>query len=382
MNRTEGEGQLVADSKAQALMKSINATLKTDALQLANDSKYTTRFVPTNILPIDVLLGGGIPRGRFIELYGDYSTLKSYVGLMSIAEHQRRGMVCAVIDTEHSFDEEWARSCGVKTTDLIIDRPLSGELAMDKAELLIRGKADLIVFDSIAAMAPQTELGKRMHDENIQPARIAALMSAGLRRLTTVNSDTSMIFINQTRVNLGITFGSNDAQPGGKAMGFYASYRVNMKKVGKITEDRRVFDYDSGKYMNVKRQIGQKFKAELTKSKLSKPFQEEWFDWNLNTGSLDMVSYMIAQGMEHGIIEVSGTTWLVNGTKVAVGKPKFRKAVEAAPDLLLEIENGVRAARGLTVTTAPTVRNQVTSKGRQGGASVLARKKGSTLRRK
>lgn len=372
---------MASNTRAQDLMKSINATLKTDALQMANDKKYTTQFVPTRILPIDVLLGGGIPRGRFMELYGDYSTLKSYVGLMAMAEFQRQGGVAAVIDTEHSFDEEWARSCGVKTTDLIIDRPLSGELAMDKAELLIRGKADLIVFDSIAAMTPQSELGKRMHDENIQPARIAALMSAGLRRLTTVNEHTSMIFVNQTRVNLGITFGNNDAQPGGKAMGFYASYRVNMKKVGKITEDRRVFDYDTGKYMNVKRQIGQKFKAELTKSKLSKPFQEEWFDWNLQTGSLDMVSYMIAQGIEHNIIEIAGTTWNVNGSKVAVGKPKFRAAVEADPDLLLDIENGVRQARGLTVQTTPTVRTQVTSKAR-GGKSAVVVKRGSPLRRK
>lgn len=380
-------------TKAQELAALVNATLKTDAVTMASDQKYVTSYTPTTILPIDILFQGGIPRGRFIEIYGDYSTLKSYIGIMSIAEYQRRGMVCAVIDTEHSFDEGWAVSCGVDIGNLIIKRPHSGEAAMDVCELLIRGGCDLIVFDSVAAMTPQAEQEKRLEGENVQPARIAMLMSTALRRLTTANTNTSMIFINQLRTNIGITFGSSEALPGGKALPYYATFRLSIRKVGKLTNDRKVFDGE--KWVNTKIQIGQKFKAELTKSKLSKPFSEEWFTWSLQTGSLDVVSYVIAQGLEHNIITQKGNTWFAGGRK-AVGREKFRTMLENDPALLLFIENAVRDVHGMPTITAPTVKTQVTSKARPKGRALVKReapsprpgrseavvRKGSTLKRR
>lgn len=379
----------MALSKAAELMNMVNATLKKDVLTTASDPKYTMSYTPTGLLPIDIMLQGGIPRGRFVELYGDYSTLKSYIGIMSIAQHQKRGMTCAVIDNEHSFDEDWARSCGVDTKNLIMSRPDTGEEGMDVCETLIRGGVNLILFDSIAAMTPQAEQDKRLHGENIQPARIAMLMSAALRRLTTANTDTSMIFINQTRTNIGVTFGSNEALPGGKAMPFYASYRVSIRKVGKETRDRKVHDGD--KYVNTKEQIGQKFKAELTKSKLSKPFSEEWFTWSLLNGSVDTVSYLISQGLEHGIINLNGNSWTFNGMK-AVGRPKFRALVESDESLCLDLENAVRTARGIPTVSTPTVKNIITSKAgtpkkiirksSSPGKSKVAASKGLPLRRK
>ena len=297
------------------------------------------------------------------------STLKSYVGIMAIAEHQRRGMTCAVIDTEHSFDMAWAQSCGVNTDDLIMHWPDTGEEAMDVAQALIAGGINLIVFDSIAAMTPQAEQDKRLHGENIQPARIAMLMSAALRRLTTANTNTSMIFINQLRTNIGVTFGSNEALPGGKAMPYYASYRLSIRKVGKVTRDRKLFDGE--KWVNTKEQIGQKFKAELTKSKLSKPFSEEWFTWSLLDGSLDTVSYLIAQGLEHGLIDQKGNTWTC-GSKKAVGRQKFIDLVNGDADLKLDLENKVRVKRGLEPVKAATVKTVKTSLARDHGPTVLS----------
>lgn len=358
-------GPDMANSKAIELMNAVNATLKKPVVTTAADPKYTTTYTPTGLLPTDILFHGGIPRGRFIELYGDYSTLKSYIGIMSIAEHQKRGMTAAVIDTEHSFDEGWAESCGVNTKDLIMSRPSSGEEAMDVCETLIRGGVNLIVFDSVAAMTPEAEQGKRLSGESVQPARIAMLMSLAMRRLTTANTDTSMIFINQLRTNIGITFGSSESLPGGKALPYYASYRASIRKVGKVTRDRKVWDGE--KEVTVKQQIGQKFKIELTKSKLSKPFDEQWFTWSLLDGSLDTVGFLIAQGMELGLIikPDKGSTWRTADNKLtAVGKDKFRKALEAHPDVVLDLENKVRSAHGLDPVSEATVHRHVTSKAR------------------
>lgn len=365
----------------QALREMVNAALKDDVLEFASDPKYTTTFTSTGILPFDILWGGGIPRGRFIEIYGDYSTLKSYVGIMSIASYQRAGMTAAVIDTEHSFDEAWARSCGVNTADLIIQRPATGELAMDTLEALIRGGVDLVVFDSVAAMTPQAEQTKRLHNESIQPARIAMLMSAALRRLTTANTDTSVVWINQMRVNIGITFGSNEALPGGKALPYYSSYRTQVRKVGKLTRPRKAYDGEA--WVNTKDIIGQKFKAELTKSKLSKPFSEQFFTWSLETGSLDLVGYLIAQGIETGKVSQKGNTWQYASVK-AVGRENFRKKLEADDDAKLNLENEIRDHYEIPRVWQVTAKEQVTSKARSSsrGSRAPAKKKDSKLRKR
>lgn len=343
-------------SKAQELRDAVNATLGADTVRMATHEQFRTTYTPTGLLPLDILLQGGMPRGRMVELYGDYSTLKSYIGYCCVREFQRQGKTAAVIDTEHSFDADWAEQVGVNLNDLIIERPATGELAMDIMETLVRGGVDFILIDSISTLLPQTEQKKRLHDESLQPARLAQLMSAGLRKLTSANTNTSFLWINQTRVNIGITFGSNEATTGGKSMPFYASYRIRMNKAGKITRPMKFWNGDA--WADGKEQIGQKFRAEVVKSKLSKPFREIWFDWNLVEAQIDLCGFVIGQGIEAGIVNKSGNTWSYGTVKV-VGREKFKDAMGSKPDVLLSLENDIREYHGLPTVKVSAVSPKV-----------------------
>ena len=282
---------------------------------------------------------------------GTFSTLKTYIGLNCAREIQQRGGVAAVIDTEHAFDPSWAAEIGVNVDDLIIEQPASGEIAIDIAELLLRGGVSHITFDSVAAALPESEAEKRMHDEKIQPARLAALMSAAMRRLTAANQqNASMLWINQTRVNLGVTFGSNEALPGGKALPYYASLILSVRKTGKVTRDVKFYDGD--KWQSGKEQYGQKFKAEIMKSKLSKPFRDVWFQWNMDMNQIDLPAFLFAQGVDLGLVQQKGNTWSTDGLK-AVGREKFVTALAGSEAALTALENTVREHHGLPLIVAP-----------------------------
>jgi recombination protein RecA len=341
------EFRFVATSHAQIeeLRKTINKAVgRDDALQRGSDQAFKVEYLPTGLLPFDILLQGGIPRGRFTSIQGDWSTLKSYVAYHTCAMVQRSGGVASVIDTEHSFDVSWARAIGIDVDKLIVMRPDSGEEAMDAAEALTRAQSDLVVFDSVAAALPQAEKDKRLHGENIQPGRQAALMSAAARKITTANTKTAFLWINQLRENIGITFGPREKAPGGRALPFYSSMMLEVRKTGKITRDEKMYTGD--KWQNGKMQIGQKFKAELIKSKLNKPFREVWFDWSLETSEIDLVGFMVAQGLEQGLITLSGNTWKLDGLK-AVGREKFKAKVASDPEALRGLEMALRRAHGL-----------------------------------
>lgn len=332
-------------SASEALRAAVNKAMGEDVLQKASDPRFQVNYIPTGVLPIDILLQGGIPRGRFTLIQGDWSTLKSYVGLNAAREVQKQGGIAAVIDTEHAFDPSWAAQLGVNIDDLIIEHPATGELAMDTAEALTRGGIDLIIVDSVAATLPQAESDKRLHKENVQPARQAALMSVASRKLTTANSGkTAIIWINQFRENIGITFGPREKAPGGRALPYYSSYILEVRKVGKITRDDQMFTGE--KFQSTKVQIGQKFKAEVIKSKLNKPFREIWFDWSLTAGEIDTLSFLFTQGVELGLITKKGNTWFY-GTKKAVGKDKFKAAVLGDPQTLASLQRAVLGAHGL-----------------------------------
>lgn len=331
----------------------VNEAVGSDAVRLASDPTFVVEYLPTTVLPIDILLQGGLPLGRFTEVFGDWSTAKSYIGLKAIASAQSRGMTAAVIDTEHAFDPSWASSLGVKVSDLLVQHPENGELAIDTAEALVRGGVDLIVFDSVAATLPQDEQTKRMFKERIQPARLAALMSAAMRRLTAANSKTAILWINQTRVNVGITFGSPEAIPGGKALPYYSSYRVSIRKTGKVTRSVKVHDGD--KYVDAKEQTGQKFKATVEKSKLNRPNREVWFDFDLTTGAVDETRFLVAQGLELGIVVTKGQTWTYKDYSKR-GKDAFR---DSMPDKVrASLEREVRAAHGLPVSKSVRLRKK------------------------
>jgi recombination protein RecA len=338
-------------SRAQTLMKEINKALGGEVLHMASDEKFRVTYTPTGLLPVDILLQGGLPRGRFTLIEGDFSTLKSYIGLNAIKEVQRQGGVAALIDTEHAFEEQWARDIGVDTSSLLVERPSSGELAVDIAEALIRSRdVDLIVFDSIAAALPEDEQGKRLHKEKIQPGRLAHLMSAACRKLTAANDKTAVLWINQLRENIGISFGPNEKGPGGRAMPFYASYIINIKKTTKVT--RNIKTYTGDQYQSSKEQIGQMFRAEVMKSKLNKPHRTIWFTWLLTDSAIDLTGFLFAQGVDMGMVSNKGKTWTY-GSLRAVGKDNFRKRLSATPETHEALESDVRAAHGLSTPKPP-----------------------------
>lgn len=330
----------------------INARLGRDVVGKASDPRYVVKYLSTGLLPIDVLLNGGIPAGRFVEVYGDYSTLKSYIGYHAIATQQKLGKVCGLIDFEHSFDPEWAREIGVNTNDLIIERPETGEEAVDSMQVMAATRGvDLCVWDSIAASLPQAEDKKRLHGEEMQPARLASLMSVGLRKINASNERMGVFAINQTRLSIGVTFGNPEAIPGGKAMPFYASYRINLRKAGLITREVKG-GWERTSTGGLKRvvkkvAVAQKIRCTMTKSKLSSPFAETMMQFDLERGVLDVEEYLIIRGLEYGIIQNNGKgSWQLGTTKVH-GNDKFKEAVLNDPKILAPIEDRVRKEAGL-----------------------------------
>jgi recombination protein RecA len=314
-------------------MAEINKALGEGTVRLGSDESLLVKRLPTGVLPIDYLLDGGIPTGRFTELFGAYSTLKSYVALSCIAQTQKSGGVCAIVDTEHAYDPVWAESIGVNTSDLIYQAPETGEEAIDVTEVLVRNGVDLIVWDSVAATLPQAEGNKRMSKESVQPARLAALMSLGMRKLTAANEHTAILFINQTRLNVGVVFGDPETVPGGRALPFYASYRVALRKAGK--EKESVDTYDStGKKTSVNQVTGHKIRATLEKSKLSAPSRDVLFTFDLTSGQVDEIGYALSAGLEKGIIKHEGRSWWVDETEKTVGAEKFRGWLKDHPEVV------------------------------------------------
>jgi recombination protein RecA len=345
-------------SKADALRKTVNAAMGGEVLKMGSDPTWTVEYLPTGVLPIDILTNGGLPKGRFTQIIGDYSTLKSYVGLRAIATTQAAGGTCALIDTEHSYDSEWAQELGVDTKNLIVwpnrddpDRVESGEIALDVAEGFIRGGADLIVFDSIAATLPQAQRTVRLHGENVQPGRLAALMSLAMRKLTAANSYTAVLWVNQLRTNVGVTFGNPDVPTGGKAPGYYNSYILKVKKAGKLTEPVKV--YNGEKHVAGKRYLGQRFIASMEKSKLSAPHRELWFDFM--TDGVDEVGFLVTMGLEVGAVKNSGNSWWIDGgRKKVVGREKFKTWLRSDPKIQEVVKKKVLEACSLGHLALPS----------------------------
>jgi recombination protein RecA len=211
------------------------------------------------------------------------------------------------VDTEHAYDPVWFSTLGGQPDDLVVQRPNTGEEAVAAIEYLIRQGCDLIVWDSIAATVPKDEATKDPRNTP-QPARLAALMSAGLRRLNAANRRTAVLALNQTRTNVGIVFGSAESVPGGRALPFYASYRVSLRKAGKITKDVRT--WDGAKFVQSKQRMGIRIRAQLEKSKLNAPDREAWMVYDLLSGKLDDIGFLMAQGLEQGyLVRDRGKWW-------------------------------------------------------------------------
>lgn len=325
-----------ADPRSDALSQVLTdiEALYPGSVMRANHPDLTVVRRETGVLPLDLALDGGLPRGRFIEVYGSYSTLKSYWAYKAIAAAQSRGERVALIDYEHSWDPDWGTTLGVDIDNLIVSTPRTAEQGFGTLDLLIRQRFDLIVWDSIAAAQPKQYYEAAPGDDDA-PAALARVFSRGLARVTGSNKHSTVLFINQERATIGVTFGAKKTTSGGNAMGFYASMRLSFVRTGKITENVKKWDGET--YIDGKRVIGHKIQATLEKSKVSAPYATTHFVFDLRTGAVDDVGYLIGAGLEEGLIQrTKAGHHTIPGVldKPIHGKDAFRTWVEETPEVL------------------------------------------------
>mgnify|MGYP001056366055 CR=1 FL=1 len=298
-------------------------------VRLGQETSLKVEAIPTGSLSLDFALGvKGIPRGRVIEIFGAEQTGKTTLALHIIAQAQKRGGVGAFIDAEHSFDPEWAKKCGVKIDDLLISQPDSGEEALKIAETLINsGKIDVIVIDSVAALVPRTELGGEMGE--IPVGLQARLMSHALRKLAGTISKTKsiIIFLNQVRMKIGQMYGAPETTPGGLALKFYASVRIQLKRIAQLKKGEKI--------------IGNRIEAKIVKNKVAPPFKTAVFDIYYDEG-LSRPGEVFLLGQEKGIIRKSGNYFFFRDQKLGQGQEQAREFLKANPKILEEIEESLK----------------------------------------
>jgi len=292
------------------------------------------QVVSTGSLGLDIALGvGGLPRGRVVEIYGPESSGKTTLTLQVAAEMQKVGGVCAFIDAEHALDINYAQKLGVNLQDLLISQPDTGEQALEIVDALVRsGSVDLIVVDSVAALTPKAELEGEMGDS--LPGLQARLMSQALRKLTGTikKSNTMVIFINQIRMKIGVMFGSPETTTGGNALKFYASVRLDIRRIGSIKRGEEV--------------VGNETKVKVVKNKVSPPFKTAEFDILYGEG-ISREGEIIDMGVEAKVLEKSGAWYAYEGEKIGQGKDNAREFLKENPELAVEIENKVRSSLGI-----------------------------------
>ena len=298
------------------------------------------QVVSTGSLGLDIALGvGGLPRGRVVEIYGPESSGKTTLTLQVAAEMQKVGGVCAFIDAEHALDINYAQKLGVNLQELLISQPDTGEQALEIVDALVRsGSVDLIVVDSVAALTPKAELEGEMGDS--LPGLQARLMSQALRKLTGTikKSNTMVIFINQIRMKIGVMFGSPETTTGGNALKFYASVRLDIRRIGSIKRGEEV--------------VGNETKVKVVKNKVAPPFKEAEFDILYGAG-ISREGEIIDLGVVAKVVEKSGAWYAYNGEKIGQGKDNCREFLKENPALALEIENKVRESLGVPLIPVP-----------------------------
>lgn len=291
--------------------------------------------ISTTSLSIDAAMGiGGVPRGRIVEIYGPESSGKTTLALHIVAEAQRVGGVAAYIDAEHAMDAEYAGKLGVNIDDLLISQPDSGEQALEIAEALVRSNGvDVIVIDSVAALVPRAELDGEMGDS--LPGLQARLMSQALRKLTAIvsTSNTCFIFINQIREKIGVMFGSPETTTGGRALKFYASVRVDIRRIGAIKDGDRV--------------VGNRTKVKIVKNKVAPPFRECEFDIMYGEG-ISREGDVLDLAVTNKVVEKSGAWFSYKGERLGQGRENSKQALKDNPDLFQRVNEDVRVALGLS----------------------------------
>src|SRR5215831_3435234 len=315
--------------------------------------------LPTGSLGLDIALGiGGIPRGRVVEIYGPESSGKTTLALQLIAEAQKRGGISAFIDAEHALDVGYAKKLGAKIEDLLISQPDHGEQALEIADTLVRsGAIDVLVIDSVAALVPRAEIEGDMGDP--QMGLQARLMSQALRKLTgtIAKSRTIVVFINQIRMKIGVMFGNPETTTGGNALKFYASVRLDIRRVGAIKHGDEV--------------IGSRTKVKVVKNKVAPPFKEVEFDILYGIG-ISKEGELIDMGAEEGILEKSGAWYAFEGERIGQGRENARDFLREHPEVAATIEARVRQKFGLRADTTSAAGNGASAEGAR--AAEVARK--------
>ncbi len=320
------------EGKAKALglaMESIEKQFgKGSIMKLGEAHQVNVETISTGSLSLDIALGGGIPQGRIIEIYGPESSGKTTLTLHAIAEIQKKGGTAAFIDAEHALDPSYARKVGVDTDNLLISQPDNGEQALEIAETLVRSSAvDLVVIDSVAALVPRAEIEGDMGDSHM--GLQARLMSQALRKLTGIinRSNTTVIFINQIRMKIGVMFGNPETTTGGNALKFYASVRMDIRRVSQIKQGEEI--------------IGNRTRVKVVKNKIAPPFRQAEFDIMYDVG-ISKSGDVLDLATERGIVEKSGAWFAYGEGKIGQGREAAKTFLEENPKVMAEIEAKVR----------------------------------------
>jgi len=299
-----------------------------------NDRSMDVETVSSGSLGLDIALGvGGLPKGRIVEIYGPESSGKTTLALHTVAEAQKKGGICAFIDAEHALDPVYARKLGVNIDELLISQPDTGEQALEICDTLVRsGAVDVLVVDSVAALVPRAELEGEMGES--LPGLQARLMSQALRKLTaSINkSNTMVIFINQIRMKIGVMYGSPETTTGGNALKFYASVRLDIRRIGAIKERDEV--------------VGNSTRVKVVKNKLAPPFKQVEFDIMYGEG-VSKMGEILDLGVKAGIVEKSGAWFSYDSQRLGQGRENAKTFLKANPDITTKIETAIRQNSGL-----------------------------------
>ena len=337
---TDRNEQKKADQKQKALdtaLTQIERAYGKGAIMRMGEDGFSSgiEVIPTGALNLDAAIGiGGIPRGRISEIYGPESSGKTTICLHIIANAQRLGGIAAFIDAEHALDVAYSRKLGVDVDNLLVSQPDTGEQALEIAEVLIRSNAiDIVVIDSVAALVPRAEIEGEMGDTHV--GLQARLMSQALRKLTGAvsRSNTSVIFTNQIREKIGVMFGSPETTPGGRALKFYASIRLDIRRIGAIKDGQEV--------------IGNRTRVKVVKNKCAPPFRQAEFDILYDEG-ISHPALLVDLGVEHDIVDKSGSWFSYGDLRLGQGKENSRLFLIENPDIADEIETRLRATLGLS----------------------------------
>ena len=307
---------------------------KGSVMRLGDENRQPIAFIPTGSVALDVALGvGGLPRGRIIEIYGPESSGKTTVALHAIASAQKEGGICAFIDAEHALDPDYAKKLGVDTDSLLVSQPDTGEQALEIADTLVRsGALALIVIDSVAALTPRAEIEGEMGDNHV--GLHARLMSQALRKMTGGLSaaGTTAIFINQLREKIGVMFGSPETTTGGRALKFYASVRLDVRRIETLKDGAE--------------SVGNRTRVKVVKNKVAPPFKQAEFDIIYGQG-ISREGSLIDMGVDAGIIRKAGAWFTYDGDQLGQGKENARTFLRNNPDVANELEHKIRKALGL-----------------------------------